>query len=266
VDPRTRATGTVFVPSKAQDNLALDLPSYLHSLSHLDPTTRAQLLEGDWTAIEEGRFKRAWLRHYFHYGSGFQLGPAGARIVLADKITLRFITLDSAATIKQTAGYDPDYTCVSSWALADGLLFWLGCMITRCEVPEIPALVAREYVKHKADMVYTCCPGTELAVPQLLHRHTSPRMNVVNLDAQGDKLQKATVALNMAEAGRVWLPAPGVRPEFPLEDVTSQLLRFTGDRKQSGHDDIWDCYGIAGRVAKMRENDGARAVPYLIRT
>jgi phage terminase large subunit-like protein len=264
VDPRTRAPGAVFVPSKAQDNLALDLPTYLHSLSHLDPTTRAQLLEGDWTAIEEGRFKRAWLRHYHHYGSGFQLGPPGARIVSPDKVTLRFLTLDSAATVKATSTKDPDYTCVSSWALAEGLLFWLGCVITRMEIPEIPALVAREYAKHKAGMVYCCSPGTELAVPQLLNQHSSPRMNVSNLDASGDKLQKASHALNMAEAGRVWFPAPGVRPEFPLEDVESQLLRFTGDPKQSRHDDAWDCLGVAGRVAKARDDAGARAVPYLI--
>jgi hypothetical protein len=70
----------------------------------------------------------------------------------------------------------------------------------------------------------------------------------------------------MAEAGRIWLPAPGVRPEFPLEDVKSQLLRFTGDPKQSGHDDVWDTFGIAGRVAKAKEAPGANAVPYLIWT
>jgi phage terminase large subunit-like protein len=260
-DPKDR----VYIRARLQDNPHLDREQYLRSLSELDPVTRAQLLDGDWDVTEEGRFRRAWLRHYHHYGSDFQLGPPGARIVAADRIVLRFLTIDSAATIKQTASHDPDYTAISSWALAEGLLFGLGCVITRCEVPEIPALVAREYVKHKADMVYCCCPGTEKAVPQILSRHSSPRMNVANLDAQGDKLQKAAIALNMAEAGRVWFPAPGVRPEFPLEDVESQLLRFTGDPKQSGHDDIWDCLGIAGRVAKAKEAPGANAVPYLIR-
>jgi hypothetical protein len=144
-------------------------------------------------------------------------------------------------------------------------LFWVGCKVMRCEVPEIPALVAAEYTKHRAEIVYTCCPGTVLAVPQLLSRHSKPYLNVVNLDAKGDKLQKAAEALSLAEAGRVWLPAPGVAPEFPLEDVEAQLLRFTGDQS-GGHDDIWDTLGIAGRVAEGKAVEAGAGVPRLMYT
>ena len=40
----------------------------------------------------------------------------------------------------------------------------------------------------------------------------------------------------MAEAGRVWLPLDD--PHFPSDEVETELLRFTGDEKQLGHDDI----------------------------
>jgi hypothetical protein len=39
-------------------------------------------------------------------------------------------------------------------------------------------------------------------------------------------------------AGRVWMPADN--PLFPLSDVETELIRFTGDEKQDANDDIVD--------------------------
>ena len=36
------------------------------------------------------------------------------------------------------------------------------------------------------------------------------------------------------------------RSDVPLAEVECELLRFTGDPKQGGHDDIWDTASIAG--------------------
>lgn len=96
--------------------------------------------------------------------------------------------------------------------------------------------------------------GVEVGVVQSALRWDQPRLNVVNLPGQGDKLQKATDFLNMAEGGHVWLPAAGSQPGFPLEDVEAELLRFTGDGK--GHDDIWDTAGIAGTVCENKPSGG----------
>lgn len=46
--------GRVFVPAKLQDNPHLDQKSYRNALNRLDPTTRAQLLSGDWNAHHSG--------------------------------------------------------------------------------------------------------------------------------------------------------------------------------------------------------------------
>jgi hypothetical protein len=43
-----------FIPARAPDNPALDLPGYIRSLGQLDPQTRAQLLEGDWNVRPPG--------------------------------------------------------------------------------------------------------------------------------------------------------------------------------------------------------------------
>jgi hypothetical protein len=64
-----------------------------------------------------------------------------------------------------------------------------------------------------------------------------------------DKLIHATKGITLASTGRVILPTEagrgGSSPAFPLEDVVSELVRFTGDDKQDDHDDIVDTLSYA---------------------
>ena len=53
--------GRPFIRSKLADNPHLDQATYIRSLAELDPITREQLLEGDWTVRSgAGMFKREW--------------------------------------------------------------------------------------------------------------------------------------------------------------------------------------------------------------
>lgn len=53
--------GRIFIPAKLDDNPHLDRAEYIRSLSHLDPITRQQLLDGNWEARHDGGiFKRDW--------------------------------------------------------------------------------------------------------------------------------------------------------------------------------------------------------------
>ena len=56
VMPDDERTDPVFVPAKLLDNPSVDYETYVESLMHLDPVTRAQLLEGDWHARESGGY------------------------------------------------------------------------------------------------------------------------------------------------------------------------------------------------------------------
>jgi predicted phage terminase large subunit-like protein len=61
VDENTRTC--MFIPSKLEDNPYLDKVEYTKSLMKLDPVTRAQLLDGDWTIRPEGSlFKEGWFQ------------------------------------------------------------------------------------------------------------------------------------------------------------------------------------------------------------
>lgn len=49
-----------FIPATLKDNPFLDQEQYIKSLNNLDPITRQQLLEGDWSARATSIFKREW--------------------------------------------------------------------------------------------------------------------------------------------------------------------------------------------------------------
>lgn len=53
--------GNPFYPARVTDNPYIDREAYIEGLMHLHPTTRAQLLAGDWRAREPGDyFRREW--------------------------------------------------------------------------------------------------------------------------------------------------------------------------------------------------------------
>lgn len=60
VEPTTPDPHRVFVPARIADNPYLDQAEYEQSLQHLDPFTRAQLLEGIWIVGEGTLFRRHW--------------------------------------------------------------------------------------------------------------------------------------------------------------------------------------------------------------
>lgn len=239
IDPRSREPGSVFVPARLEDNPSLDADAYRGSLKYLDPFTRAQLLSGDWDAVAGGRFRREWFRRYDSRDGAYFLD--GKRVD-RQELLMVFLTADTAASVKTSA----DYTVISAWGVTkDYQLVWLDCHRGRWEVPDILPEIKKKYreydaafvgieavAAHSGTGVYQLAKRTEMVV-----RALSPRSH--------DKLVRATPAIIMAEAGRLWLPA--WRPAW-VEDAESELVRFTGDPRQDGHDDVVDtlAYAVAG--------------------
>jgi predicted phage terminase large subunit-like protein len=89
-----RNHGRVFIPARLDDNPHLDRAEYEASLAELDPTTRAQLLAGDWDARIPGEmFQRSWFE-----------------IVDAAPADLRWVRYWDMAATKPKPGHDPDWT------------------------------------------------------------------------------------------------------------------------------------------------------------
>ncbi len=255
-----RADGSVprggnrqFFPATIEDNPNIDREEYIATLkeSGIDPITLAQLLEGDWDAVPGGRFRAAWLRHYAPE-IGTEWLRFGEYLYTSSQLTGRFITVDSAATVKTLSKPDPDWTVISTWARTPcGYLVWIGCRLHRCEIPEIPAFVWEQYRRFGASKAYVEDNGVGKGAAQLCQRYAGGRMNVIPYATTKEKLKNAANAMCMAEAGRLWLPADN--PQFPLDQVEAQLLRFTGDPKQDGHDDIVDTLSKAANVVMQGE-------------
>ncbi len=109
------AKGRPFIPARLKDNPFLDEEAYIKSLMKLDPTTRQQLLDGDWTAAQPGNmFQRAWFPIV-------ENGPANIKMV-------RF--WDLAAT-EAKDGKDPDWTAGVLMGEQDGRYYIFDIIRTR---------------------------------------------------------------------------------------------------------------------------------------
>lgn len=273
-----------FFPARVRDNVTvrgepnLDIDDYIRQLkdSGVDPVTLQQILEGDWDAIISGRFRREWFRRYRVDGLLYHFGDALPHALMDGQIIDRFLTVDPAATAAKVSVRkkkdDPDYTVISAWGLTvkERWLLWLGCMRARVDTTAIPRLVAQEYVRWRAGRAYIegfgigKGPAQYSAVFDLgeVGGKKGGRMNVIAFTPRGkDKLANAAEAMNMAEAGRIWLPVANSCGHFPSDEVESEVFRFTGDEAQDGHDDIVDTLAKAARVVAARDPRKGKKTP-----
>ncbi len=251
------APDRVFIPSKLQDNPHIDRVAYETSLAHLDPVTRAQLLEGDWDAVAGGRFLREWFPAYDVSRMGDYL--LGDTYAVPVRDCWRFLTCDPAASAVETAKTDdPDYTVVCAWAVTPrGDLVWVDCDRFRAEIPDIVPRLESMWALHSPVFAAVETVAANRAVYQLACR---TRMSVRSLEVKArDKLVRATPAMILASRGRVWVP----RSAHWLDDALGELLRFKGDGR--GHDDVVDNLSMGAEI--LSEYDGADddAMPIALR-
>jgi predicted phage terminase large subunit-like protein len=119
-------SGRVFVPSSLADmEDVMDTESYRQSLNNLDPVTREQLLNGDWTARESGGvLRREWFRF-------MESAPVECKRV-------RF--WDLAATAPD-AKKDPDWTVGVLLAVHNGIYYIEDVQRMRGTPYDVEALV-----------------------------------------------------------------------------------------------------------------------------
>lgn len=248
----------LFVPARLADNPRLDQANYVASLMQLDPITRQQLLDGDWDAYQGGRFLRHWLKYYDRHGDGYLLGD---RIYPKEQIHDRFLTVDPAASEKLTA----DYTVISAWAVTPRQeLLWLDCYRAHMEVPDIVPKIFELAKRHQAGFVAIEDVAFQAGIIQEARRRKGmPEVVAMKRVRGGGKLVRATVAINRVQSGRVWLPmsAPW------LEEVESELLRFTGNEDLDANDDIVDTLSDAAELlAREQDNQQSDFRPYVLQT
>jgi predicted phage terminase large subunit-like protein len=101
--------GRIFIPAKLPDNPYIDRITYEKSLENLDPVTRAQLKQGNWSINPKGTiFQRGWFKIVDDYPR--------------DAVVVRW--WDRAAT-EPGKGKEPDWTAGAKVAFKDGRYYVL---------------------------------------------------------------------------------------------------------------------------------------------
>jgi predicted phage terminase large subunit-like protein len=117
--------GRLFIPAGLIDNPHLDQDEYVKSLGELDPVTRAQLLNGDWSVRNQGNmFRREWYE-----------------LVDDVKDMEREVRFWDMASTEAKKGKDPDYTVGVKLGVRKNSVYVLDVRRVRLNPGEARALV-----------------------------------------------------------------------------------------------------------------------------
>lgn len=197
-------------------------------------------------SLEGYLFKADWLRSWHRVPESPDLivledarGPYSFNLATAT----RFATCDPASSAKTSA----DFTVISVWAATPrGDLVWLDCTRRQVEIPDQPKLLEALHDKHRPKGVGIEAVASNRGMFQFAQRLG---LAAIPLTPKGlDKLSHAQGALIHAEQGQLWLPGPGVVPDFPLDEVRAEFLQFTGTDADAND----DCVDSASYAVDMK--------------
>lgn len=236
-DPQcTRA----FVPALLADNPFIDREQYIQNLLHLPSVTRARLLQGDWSIVEDAIIRVDWLRYYDMRGE--MLLPLDKRreplqVVIDQRECTRIATIDTAGTSKQKAeerkGKPASWSVCQIWDYwhEKNFLFlrhvwrdrvnWDGLKSgVRQTLREWrPTTVLVENAHHGPPLFY-----------ELRGEFQAALVNPVTAQMRGQsgrpgKVERATPLLTKLEQGEVFLPSAN---STWLADLEQEWLAWTG--------------------------------------
>ena len=188
--------GRVFIPAKLSDNPYLDQAEYEASLSELDPITRRQLLDGDWSARAEGDlFRREWFQ-----------------IVEEVPAELKWVRRWDLASTEQEERDNPDWTAgglVGEWKG----IYYIGDMRRARLSPDgVDRLVAQTAaVDHATRVVVIRMEQEPGAAGKIVIAHYQRGIlkgyDFRGVPSSGSKVDRARPVSSAAEAGNVRLLA-----------------------------------------------------------
>ena len=230
--------GPLFVSARLVDNQHLDQDAYLASLEQLDPITRRQLLQGDWSARQPGNlFQREW----------FQV--VDDMPVFINK-SCRY--WDLAAT-PMRPGTDPDYTAgVRVDYASDGIYYVTDVQRMRGTPGDVEKRIAQTAAVDG--------PGTHIWIEQepgasgvnTIHNYVTrvlPDYTVRGQRATGSKIERSGPVSSQAEVGNIrFLRGPWIGA------FLDELEAFP----YGGHDDQVDA--LSGAVMRLRNTRREGAV------
>ncbi len=222
--------GRIFIPAKLDDNPSLDRESYRRSLSNLDPITRAQIENGDWSArTDAGKFKREWFR-----------------VVDAVPNNCQWVRYWDMAATEKTNKNDPDWTAGAKVGRAADKNFYIADMRhLRASPQSVEALVKQTAsLDGQAVRIYMEQePGASgKTLIDYYFRQVLAGYAFHGDKVTGDKITRADPVSSQAEAGNIFL----VKGNW-INDFLDEAEAFPN----GSHDDQVDAVsGAFGQLTK----------------
>jgi predicted phage terminase large subunit-like protein len=194
------------------------------------------------TLPEGNLFRRSWFKRFAADGDQYALD--GGR-VFSRRACYRFLTVDPAASEKQTA----DYTAIGVFAVTpENDLLALDMVRERLGVEGIVPRLRRLSELYHPDFVVMEANGFQVALAKEAKRTQGlPAIREVTPEGKG-KLVRATPAIIRAESGQIFLPRQAAWVECFLDEMTT----FTG--MDDRHDDQVDVLAYAARQISKPAN------------
>lgn len=184
--------GRVFIPAKLIDNPSLDRDSYVKSLNELDPITRRQYLDGDWTARHGGSI---FLREWF-------------QIIREAPVYLNKVRFWDKAATTPKPNTDPDYTCGVLMGEHNGVYYVLDVKRIRRPPPEVEKLISQTAMLdgYSVPIFMEQEPGSS-GVEAISHysRNVLQGFTFRGVKTTGSKSERAAPVSSAAEAGNIKL-------------------------------------------------------------
>jgi predicted phage terminase large subunit-like protein len=215
-----RKEGRIFVPARLDDNPHIDREAYIRSMDNLDPITRRQLLNGDWTARQSGSMlRREW----------FEIVEA------APETTQRVRYWDMAASEPTKKGRDPDWTAGALLAFSKGIWYLENVQRFRA-LPKAVEDRIRQIAQIDGQAIAIRMeqePGASgKSVIDYYARNVLDGFNFAGMVATSDKISRAGPFSSAAEGGRFKL----VRGPW-ISEFFDEIDSFP----DGAHDDQVDC-------------------------
>lgn len=233
-----QSKGRIFVPARLDDNPHLDADEYKQSLMELDPTTRAQLLSGDWDVRPPGaKFRREWFEVV-------EVAPPDLRVV-------RY--WDLAAT-EPKKGTDPDWTAGCKIGEKDGFFYVMDMRRARATPAGVESLIKQTATLdgRSVDIYMEQEPGSAgVNTIDQYRRRVLKGYTFRGIRSSGNKEVRANPVSSMAEAGCIKL----VRGTW-INDFLDEIESFP---QEGAHDDQVDA--LSGGFAVLSRGRSQLIIP-----
>lgn len=233
--------------------------NYIYSLNELDPVTRAQLRDGDWSTGAMSRFKPWYFKDRWITRGKYFSALSSRKSWHRDTCEI-FFSVDPAGTQRSMPGglvfqqnRQPCWSVIGVWARTpDNYLLLLDIVRKQCEIPEMIHWLTKAARVYKPSRIICERNGMGIGVTQIAAMLGLP-INPVWTSV--DKINNASDAMIRAERQTIILPedAPW------LDDFESEVLNWMG-----APNEVDDQVDVLANAAKyVQQQVGGSEIEYI---